>query len=182
MLALVVDDAGQVVLRLRMLTYGVDRESVELTISYAHARLMGITDEEREEILDPDGRTHDWDERGGIPAGEASIMASELDAWADGRFVHRFSLNWPWYEEFAIEFDDAAMSLHAPGRLVELGQPDAIAALEETVALLRQGLAATPGDNRHFEWWLNDLSRRLAGPSWPEEALATSEEAAALEP
>jgi hypothetical protein len=49
---------------------------------------MGITDEERVEILDADGRTHDWDGRGGIPAGEAWIMQDELDRWADGRFVH----------------------------------------------------------------------------------------------
>ena len=184
MLALVVDDAGQVVLRLRMPGYGVGRESVELTISYAHACLMGITDDEREEILDPNGRTHDWDERGGIPAGEASIMASELDAWADGRFVHRFSLGWPWYEEFAIEFDDAAMSLKAlSGRLLDLGQPEeAIAAVEEDVALLRQRVAANPGFNRFLAWSLNDLSRRLADLDRPEEALAASKEAAELAP
>ena len=65
MLALVVDDAGQVVLRLHQSDY---YRGVELTISYAHARLMGITDDEREE-LNAEG---------------ASIYGDELDASADG--------------------------------------------------------------------------------------------------
>jgi hypothetical protein len=109
-------------------------------------------------------------------------MADELDAWADGRFVHRFSLNWPWYEEFAIECDDAAMSLHALGRVLDFGEPEALAALEETVALLRQRVAGAPGDNRGQAWYLDDLSRRLADLRRSEEALAASEEAAALDP
>jgi hypothetical protein len=163
-LALAVDDAGQVVLRLHLpyaWDYGV---SVELRISYAHARLMGITDDEREEIAD----------------GGDFIHGEKLDACADGRFVHRFWLSWPQggapgvdpeQPQFAIEFDDATMSLHAPGRLVDFGQPDAVAALQETVALLRQ--RAIGGG---FDWWLDDLSRRLAGPSTLEEALAAMEE------
>jgi tetratricopeptide (TPR) repeat protein len=174
-------DAGQLVLRLRSFEYRKDSEQVELTITYARARLMGITNEEREEILDPDGRTHDWDGRGGIPAGEASIMASELDAWADGRFVHRFSLHWPWYEEFAIEFEDAAVVMKArSGRLLDLGQPeDALAAVEESIAQSRQPVCG-PGPNPGLAWGLNVLSSRLAGLGRHEEALAASEEAVGL--
>jgi hypothetical protein len=58
-----------VLLRLHSRDIGVQRGSVELTIRYAGPRLMGITRKERVEILDPDGRTHDWDGRGAIPAG-----------------------------------------------------------------------------------------------------------------
>src|SRR5262249_29492644 len=90
--ALVVDDTGRVVLRLRLPYYEVESETVDLTISYAHARLMGITDDEREEIFDPDREVVRVELEGGIPAGEASILADELDASADGRFVHRFAL------------------------------------------------------------------------------------------
>src|SRR5262245_51837900 len=162
LLALVVDDAGQVVVRLRLdPPWDV---SVELTISYAHARLIEITDDEREEI----------------DIGDDYIHGNKLDACADGRFVHRFWLSWPQggapgvdpeQPQFAIEFDDAAMSLHAAGRVVDLGQPDAIAALQETVALLRPRADAGGG----FAWWLNDLSQHL-------EALAASEEAPAVDP
>jgi tetratricopeptide (TPR) repeat protein len=181
-LALVVDDASQVVLRIRMPQYGVDGESVDLTISYARARLLGITDDELEEILDPKGRTHDWGQRGGIPDGEASIMTSELDAVADGRFVHRFSLWWPGYVEFAIEFAGAAISLNAlSGRLLDLGQPEeALAAVDETVALYRQRVAAKPGFNPYLAWSLNDLSGRLGGLGRFKDALAASKEAVAL--
>jgi hypothetical protein len=176
-----VDDAGQVILRLRSFEYRKGSEQVELTITYQRARLMGITDEEREEILDPDGRTHDWDGRGAIPAGEASIMASELDAWADGRFVHRFSLSWPWYEEFAIEFADAAVAMKArSGRLLDLGQPaDALAAVEESVAQGRLPICG-PGPNPGLAWGLTVLSDRLAGLGRHEEALAASSEAVAI--
>ena len=86
----------------------------------------------------------------------------------------------PQQPQFAIEFDDAAMSLHLPDHVLDLGQPDATGALQETVALLRQRAGAPGGAN--FAWWLSDLSRRLARPSWPEEALATSDEAPALDP
>jgi tetratricopeptide (TPR) repeat protein len=171
------DEAGQVAIRLRFFDTDKDAERAELIISYAGARLMGITDEERVEILDPDGRTHDWDGLGGIPAGEAWIMADELDRWADGRFVHRFSLSWPWYEEFAIEFADAGVSLNAlSGRRLDLGRPDdALAAVEEEVALYRRR-----GWSSGLAWLLNDLSGRLAGLGRPDEALAAIEEAVAL--
>jgi tetratricopeptide (TPR) repeat protein len=175
------EEAGKVVIRLRSFEYRENAKQVELTITYAHARLMGITDEEREEILDPDGRTHDWDGLGGIPTGEASIMASELDVWADGRFVHRFSLSWPWYEEFAIEFDDAAVSMKArSGHLLDLGQPeDALAAVDEEVAQSRLPVCG-PGPNPGLAWGLNILSDHLAGQGRHEEALATSAEAVAI--
>jgi len=197
-LALVVDDAGQLVLRLRFsVPWDYD---VELTIGYTHARLIGITDDEREEIFDPDRKVA-GDERDGVivPGGPAIVEGDELDTSGDGRFVHRFWLSRPWKTEFAIEFDDAAMSLHLrvvvvtqgaswsplfnaqiPDHVVDLGQPDAIAALQETVALLRQRAGAPVGAG--FAWWLNDLSRRLARASWPEEALAASEEASAVDP
>jgi tetratricopeptide (TPR) repeat protein len=134
------------------------------------------------EILDPDGRTHDWDGLGGIPAGDAWIMADELDCWADGRFVHRFSLSWPWYEEFAIEFADAGVSLNAlSGRRLDLSQPEeALAAVEEEVALCRERVAANPGPSSGLAWLLTDLSGRLAGLGRADEALTAVEEAVAL--
>src|SRR5262245_17803446 len=151
LLALVVDDADQVVLRLRLdPPWDV---SVELTISYAHARLIEITDDEREEIND----------------GGDYIHGNKLDACADGRFVHRFWLSWPQggapgvdpnQPQFAIEFDDAAMSLHLPDHVLDLGQPDAIAPLQETVALLRQHAGDPVGAG--FAWWLDDLSHYLS--------------------
>src|SRR5262245_14929437 len=161
LLALVVDDAGQEVVRLRLdPPWDV---SVELTISYAHARLIGITEDEREE-LNADG---------------ASIYGNELESSADGRFVHRFEIEASYFKDsdgervmlgrsllgdryfpFAIEFDDAAMSLHLPDHVLDLGQPDARAALQATVALLRQHAGDPVGAG--FAWWLNDLSQYLA--------------------
>jgi hypothetical protein len=175
------DEAGRVVLRLRFFETEKDRGSAELTISYAGARLMGITDEERVEILDPDGRTHDWDGRGAIPAGEAWILVDELDRWADGRFVHRFALSWPWYEEFAIEFADAGISLNAAsGRRLDLGRPeDALAAVEEELELCRRQATCGPAWKARL---LKELSGRLADLGRPDEARAASEEAAALVP
>jgi hypothetical protein len=176
------DEAGQVAITLRFFDTDEDAERAELTVRYAGARLMGITDEERVEILDPDGRTHDWDGLGGIPAGEAWIMGDELDRWADGRFVHRFSLSWPWYEEFAIEFADVGVWLKAlSGRRLDLSQPEeALAAVEEKVALCRERVAGNPDPSSGLAWLLNDLSGRLAGLGRPDEALAAIEEAVAL--
>jgi hypothetical protein len=110
------------------------------------------------------------------------MMADELDAWADGRFVDRFSLWWPWYEEFAIEFADAGMWLKAlSGRWLDLSQPEeALAGVEESVALCREPVVENPGWSSGLAWSLNDLSGRLAALGRSDEPLAASEEAVAL--
>jgi hypothetical protein len=164
-LDLVDHDAGQVVLRLHVPNYPHDE--LDLTITFAHARLE-ITDDEREEIAD----------------GGEWIHGGKLDACADGRFVHQFWLSWPkggvagvdpQQPKFEIEFDDAGMSLHVQGRLLDLGQPkETTATVEEMIAPLRQREAENPDD------LLN--KRRLADLVRLQETLAAGWEAAALDP
>jgi hypothetical protein len=85
----------RVVLVMRGLDYANGEESVNLTITYNGARLVGITEREvRDVILSP----------------EARILAGELDVGGSGGFVHSFSLWAPTYLEFAVDFTAAELN------------------------------------------------------------------------